>query len=266
MDVIKASDVTVRVGSAVLLDRVGFSAAAGRLTAVLGPNGAGKSTLLNVLAGSVQPVGGEVSLCGRALRVWPRREVAKRRAVLSQRTDLTFPFRSADVVLLGRAPFAGESRHQTDLAVVRAAMELCDVSHLADRDYTTLSGGEQQRVQLARVLAQLHQKDGSFDDLSDRLLLLDEPVSSLDIAHQYAVLRLARDLAKRGMAVVAVLHDLNLAATFADAVYLMKSARVVEVGPPAAAIRAETVKSVFDVAVKLVPQPDGAASFVVPAA
>ena len=266
MVVIEASDITVRAGAAVLLDAVNFSAAAGQVTAVLGPNGAGKSTLLNVLAGSVLPVRGEVSLCGRPLRGWPRREAAKRRAVLSQRTDLTFPFKAMDVVLLGRSPFAGESRRETDLAVARATMDFCDIRHLAARDYTTLSGGEQQRVQLARVLAQLHRKDGSFDDLSGHVLLLDEPVSSLDIAHQYAVLRLVRELAAKGMAVVAVLHDLNLASMYADAVYLMKGARVVETGPPARAIRVDTVQSVFDVAVRTVAQPDGGAPFVVPAA
>lgn len=264
MVVIDATDVTVRAGSAVLLDGVGFSADAGQFTAILGPNGAGKSTLLKVLAGSLQPVTGKVSLCGREVRAWPRREASQRRAVLSQRTDLTFPFSVRDVVLLGRSPYAGQSDRRTDRVVAVRTMEMCGIEHLALRNYTTLSGGEQQRVQLARVLAQLHRHGAEFDDCEGQLLLLDEPTSSLDIAHQHAILELARGFCDRGLAVVAVLHDLNLAAMFADVVHLMNKAKIVEAGTPSAAIRPETVKSVFEVPVRLVPRAGEQPPFVVP--
>lgn len=257
---IEASEVVVRAGAAVLLDRAGISAKAGQLTAILGPNGAGKSTLLKVLAGSILPESGRVLFGGRALASWPRREIARRRAILSQRTDLTFPFSAVDVVLLGRSPYAGECRRSEDVAVAMHCMEMAGVPHLAVRSYVTLSGGEQQRVQLARVLAQLHRPDGT----GDAALLLDEPTSSLDIAHQFAILSVARDLAAGGLAVVAVLHDLNLAAMFADAVYLMKDARVVESGAPGRVIRPDAVRAVFGIDVRIIPHTDRAGGYVLP--
>lgn len=265
MVVIEAVGATVRVGDAVLLDRVGFAVEAGRFAAILGPNGAGKSTLMKVLAGSLQPTSGTVSLCGRTLRRWPRRETSRLRAVLSQRTDLTFPFSVRDVVLLGRSPYAGQTRRSTDIAIAESTMQMCGISHLAARVYPTLSGGEQQRVQLARVLTQLHRSGMDFSDCSGQVLLLDEPTSSLDIAHQHAILDLARSLTMRGMAVAAVLHDINLAAKFSDSVHLMKDARIVEAGAPGEVIRPDSVKSIFDIAVRLVPQAGRAAPFVVPA-
>ena len=257
---IEASDIVVRAGPAVLLDRVSFEARSGRVTAVLGPNGAGKSTLLKVLAGSLAPAAGSVSLGGRPLSQWTRRETAKRRAILSQRTDLTFPFSVIDVVLLGRSPYAGETGRGVDTEIAFRCMEMAGVPHLAARTYTTLSGGEQQRVQLARVLAQLHRPDG----VGEAALLLDEPTSSLDIAHQHGMLSLARSLAGEGLTVVAVLHDLNLAAMFADEVYLMKSARVAAFGPPQEAIAPETVEDVFGVRVRIVPHPDRPGGYVLP--
>lgn len=264
MVVIEAVGVTVRVGDAVLLDRVGFVVEAGRFAAILGPNGAGKTTLMKVLAGSLQPDSGTVGLCGRPLRGWPRRESSRLRAVLSQRTDLTFPFSVRDVVLLGRSPYAGQTRRNTDIAIAESTMEMCGISHLASRIYPTLSGGEQQRVQLARVLAQLHRNGVDFDDCSGQVLLLDEPTSSLDIAHQHAILKLARTLTARGMAVAAVLHDINLAAVFADSVHLMKDARIVEAGTPEKVIRSDSVKSIFNIAVRLVQQDGHASPLVVP--
>ena len=265
MVVMEASDVTVRIGDAILLDRVGFAVEAGRFSAILGPNGAGKSTLMKVLAGSLQPTAGRVWLWGKTLREWPRRETSQLRAVLSQRTDLTFPFTVRDVVLLGRSPYAGHSRRDTDLAVVNSTMKMCGISHLSRRVYPTLSGDEQQRVQLARVLAQLHRNGTNFEDCSGQVLLLDEPTSSLDIAHQHAILTLARALAGRGMAVVAVLHDLNQAVVFADSVHLMKDARFVEAGPPAEIIRPDSVKTVFDIDVRMVSQAGESIRYVVPA-
>ena len=146
------------------------------------------------------------------------------------------------------------------MEIAVCCMEMAGVPHLAGRTYTTLSGGEQQRVQLARVLAQLHRPDG----IGEAALLLDEPTSSLDIAHQHGMLALARRLAGDGLTVVAVLHDLNLAAMFADKVYLLKAARVVTSGPPGEAIVPETVADVFGVEVRIVPHPDRPGGYVLP--
>lgn len=282
---IEMSGIGVRIGSATLLADVDFDAPMGKLTAILGPNGAGKSTLLKVAAGTVVPSRGSVRFGGRPLAGWPRRELARRRAILSQRTDLTFALTALDVVLLGRSPYAGQTRRTEDVRIALAAMETCGVDRLAGRTWPTLSGGEQQRVGLARVLAQLRRpgdaavaapgdtETGAAPAAApadgvpapDACLLLDEPTSSLDIAHQQAILALAHRLAADGMAVIAVLHDVNLAAAFADRVFLMKHGRVVAAGPAAETLRPEVVGPVFDIGMRVVADPEGGSGYLVPA-
>ena len=174
-----------------------------RLTAVLGPNGAGKSSLVRLLSGETTPDLGKVTLDGRDLKRWDRRDLARRRAVLSQSVSLTFPLSVAEVVMLGRAPHRARSTRAEDMAAAEASLKAADVWHLAGRAYPTLSGGERQRVQFARVLAQL--EDGGQS--GTRYLILDEPTSSLDIRHQARLLGLAGGLARKGWGVLAVLHD-----------------------------------------------------------
>lgn len=241
---LEARGVTVRRGAVLALDAVDLALVAGEVVAVVGPNGAGKSSLLSVLAGDLAADRGEVLLDGTPMGAVPPRERARRRAVLTQDNAVAFGFVVRDVVAMGRAPWP--ARGPLDEEVVRRAMERADVAALADRGYPTLSGGERARTQLARVLAQ-----------ETRVLLLDEPTAALDIAHQEAVLALAAAAADAGGAVLVVLHDLSLAAAWADRVVLMAAGRVRAVGTPADVLTPELLGEVYRHRVRVLSDPGG---------
>lgn len=241
----------LRIGDAVLLDGVSLVVRPGEIVAVVGANGAGKSTLLKVAAGERSPNAGRVTLDGRPLASYAPAVLAGRRAVLPQQSALQFGFTASEVVALGRTPHAHRSSHKEDDAAVRRALAQAGVGHLAGRRYPTLSGGEQQRVHLARALAQL---DGQAH-AGAPYLLLDEPTASLDLAHQHAVLRTARALADAGTGVLVVLHDLNLAAQYADRLAVLRRGRLLADGPPADVLDPALVHAAFDVVVTVLPHP-----------
>ncbi len=229
----------------------------GTLSVIVGPNGAGKSSLLKLMTGEAEPNSGEVRLGGEPLARFSPERLARRRAVLPQSSALAFPFTVAEVVRFGLE--AGG--HRRDPAAIRAALARVDLADFGGRFYGELSGGEQQRVHLARVLCQI---GAPVHGGQARLLFLDEPVSSLDIRHQLAVLRIARDFAEGGGAVVAVLHDLNLAAGFADRLIAMAGGRVVTEGPPAAILTDALVEQVFGVRLRVGATPCPPQPFVLP--
>ena len=251
---LRADDIGITYGRAEVLRGASLAVAPGEVVAVLGPNGAGKSTLLAVLAGSLQPHRGAVGLEGRALAGWDSRALALRRAVLPQISELAFGFDVLEVVLLGRSPHAGTTTRAADLAIAEACLAEAEVAHLAGRDYTTLSGGERQRVQLARVLAQI-----GFPTVKNagegRYLLLDEPTASLDPAHQHATLRTARRAAAQGVGVLAILHDLNLAAMYADRLVVLSRGEVAAAGTAEAVLTEELVRDTFDLPVHVTRHP-----------
>ncbi|MEM7043835.1 MAG: heme ABC transporter ATP-binding protein [Pseudomonadota bacterium] len=249
----EAWNIGVEIGGARLLDNVSLSLLSGTITCLLGPNGAGKSTLLRVLSGALAPSHGEVQFRGRPLDRWAPDELARGRAVLSQSTTLGFAFSVVEVVALGRSPHVRQSSAALDRQVIEAALAAADITHLADRRYPTLSGGEQQRVQLARVLAQL--MDGS-GNIGGRLLMLDEPTASLDLAHQQQVLAIARDFSRAGGTVLAVLHDLNLAASVADHVCLLKGGRFITSGRPEDVLTADMIEDVFAIRTAILDHPE----------
>jgi iron complex transport system ATP-binding protein len=233
----------------------------GEVLAVVGPNGAGKSTLLSALAGELRLAAGEVLLEGLPLDRWPPRERARRLAVLPQESSLGFSFTALEVALLGRSPHAGRGTGRADLEAAVAALDATDTRHLASRSYTTLSGGEKQRVQLARVLAQLSERP----EQGHRYLLLDEPTASLDLAHQHLILEAARRFAQDGGAVLAVLHDLNLAARHADRLVLLARGRKVEEGPPSQVLRPDLIADTFGLDVVVAEWPGVPGPWVLPA-
>lgn len=210
--------VEVRIGAKTLLADASVGLAPGRVTAILGPNGAGKSTLLSVLAGQRAPTRGRVTLDGRLLEDHGMPALALRRALMPQESAVAFDFSAQEIVALGRYPHRRAPVRDED-AVIAEAMALTDVATaLAPRILNTLSGGEKARVHLARALAQLwHPRP----DGATRWLLLDEPTAALDLAHQHSAMRLLRAWAARGVGVVAVLHDLNLARRYADEVVVL---------------------------------------------
>lgn len=226
-----------------LLSGVDVEACAGRLTVLVGPNGAGKTTLLKVLSGDLPPDAGRVDLGGRSVHDTKAAELARLRAVLPQRSELAFGLTVREVVGLGRLPWPESARSREEQ--VQLALQTVDLQPLADRPFTTLSGGERQRVQIARVLAQV----GSA---TEGAVFLDEPTNHLDLAHQLQVLAIGRLLAERGLTVVAVLHDLALAARVADQVVLLRDGRVVVQGPPEHVLDAQRIEAVFGVRVSLV--------------
>jgi len=209
----------------------------GECVALLGPNGSGKTTLLRLALGLLRPVTGEAAILGRPAALWSRRELARLVGVVPQREETSFPLRVRDAVLLGRyarlSPWSGE--RPADRAAVERALAQCDATDLADRWLTTLSGGEFQRVRLARALAQ-----------EPRALILDEPTASLDVRHEMELFERVRALVDRErLAAVVITHQVNLAARFADRVLLLADGRAVGQGTPAAVLTRETIERVF---------------------
>jgi iron complex transport system ATP-binding protein len=231
------------IDGAVLVDGVDLDILPGEILGIVGPNGAGKSTLIRLLAGELRPTHGEVHVDGTQIGEYRQLELARRRAVLPQQTILQFAFRVLDVVMMGRYPHPEATSGENE-AVVADALERSDTTHLRERLFPTLSGGEQTRVSFGRVLAQ---ETGT--------LLLDEPSASLDIRHQELVMGVIRSLASEGTAVAAVLHDLNLAARHADRVAVMAGGRIVDIGPTAEILRADLLSEVYEHPVAVVPHP-----------
>lgn len=238
------------------LKRASFELFQGEVLAIAGPNGAGKSTLLSAMVGELLPDGGSVLLDGVPLDAFHRRERAKRIGLLPQESQLSFPFLVEEVVGLGRIP---HGPGQASREVVRGAMEAAAVSHLAGRPYPRLSGGERQRVQLARVLAQLWEAR----EEGNGYLFLDEPTASLDPAHQHTVLEMARELAGRGCSVVVVLHDLNLAARYADRVLLLGARGIEALGAPREVFTPTLLASLYGIEATILEDPVHGAPLVV---
>jgi len=247
-----AQDITLIRGGARLLDGVDLALAPGQVTALLGANGAGKSSLLGVLSGRLTPTKGRVLLGTRALHQYTVQALARRRAVLAQDTHVSFSFTALEIVCLGLAPYGDRLTRAEQTRRAVAALDRLDALHLAERDFLTLSGGEKQRVQIARVLVQiLGDRPLTEDPAGDgaRYLLLDEPTSALDLKHQVALMGLLREVAGRGLGVVMVVHDMNLAAGYADRLVLMQAGRILAEGDADAVLRAETLKTAFGVGV-----------------
>ncbi|MFE7335191.1 heme ABC transporter ATP-binding protein [Streptomyces griseus] len=250
---VEAVGLSVRLGQRQVLDSVDLTAHAGEVVALVGPNGAGKSTLLAALAADLAPGSGEVRIDGRPADAWSAPELALRRSVLPQSAALSFPFPVEDVVRMGRAPWAGTEREDEDDAAVAAAMAATEVTRFAGRPFSALSGGEKARVALARVLAQ-----------RAPLMLLDEPTAALDLRHQELVLRICRERAAAGDAVVVVLHDLGLAAAYADRAAVLHDGRIAELGAPDEVFTGELLGEVYRQPVEVFPHPRTGTPLIVP--
>ncbi len=236
-NVLSGKNISMKYGSRVILDNISIDIRAGEVTALLGPNGAGKSTLLKLLCGEI-PSHNDIEYFGQVKERWQPEDIAKHLAMLPQHSTLTFPFLAREVVELGAIPLSISSKETSKLAL--HYMEKTDVLHLADRLYPALSGGEKQRLHLARVLTQLHQSRDK------KILMLDEPTSALDLAHQHNTLRIAREAAKAdNAAVVIVLHDLNLAAQYADRLVLLHNGKLICDASPWDALTPERIEQVY---------------------
>jgi len=239
---IEISNLSFAYGARRVLDGVSLAIDAGERVAVLGPNGSGKTTLLKILSG-VLAGAGAVKLDGKAIESYARGELSRLAAVVPQESEIHFPFTAAEIVLMARASHHGPLALEgaADLEAARSAMAATETEALADRYLHELSGGEKQRVMIARALAQ-----------EAEILLLDEPAAFLDLKHQLGVLDLMRRLgAERGLTIVAALHDLNLAALFFPRLVLLDRGRIFRDGAPEEVLTEETIRAVYGVKVRV---------------
>lgn len=242
---LNVNNISVCLNGKHLLNQVNFDVQQGDFMALLGGNGAGKSTLLKTIARSLPYCKGQVLFRGENIGHWSQVELSQYRAVLSQNTFLVFPMNVIDVVLLGRYPYTqGAKPKVKDVTIAYELLDLMGVAQYAEEDITCLSGGEQQRVHLARVLAQVWESSLA----NPKLLLLDEPTSNLDIAYQHILLELLEDrVQKHGLTVLAVLHDMNLAARYATQIALLKKGELLTVGTPEEVLTPGSIQDTFGV-------------------
>jgi len=245
MSILVASDITVVRDARRLLDGVSLDVDGGAVVGIVGPNGAGKSTLLRVLAGDIAPESGSCRLLEHEAAGTSLQILARRRSFVRPQSVTDIPFTVADVVQMGRhALRADPGGAAEDDEATHAAMLEADVAHLADREMRTLSSGEQQRVALARAIAQ-----------HTPVMLLDEPTSALDVGHQEMVMTVLTGVAAAGAGVVAVLHDLNLAAAYADPVLVLDRGRVAALGPPREVLTADLLSGVYGQRLEVIDHP-----------
>lgn len=241
---LEARSLSFVIGGATLVDAIDLRIEPGEMVAIVGPNGAGKSTLLRMLSGDLRPTRGEILLKQREIASYPPDLLAQHRTMLSQHVSVTFPFTVEEIVRMG----AGDRGRATAQPLVDAALIEVGLERFRHRQLPTLSGGEQQRAHFARVLVQLGCGEVRH---GPGLLLLDEPTSSLDMRHQIDLVETARLRAGNGTAVIAVLHDLNLAMRFADRIVLLHQGKLAIDGISTEAITTETIRRIFDVDVTI---------------
>lgn len=258
---IRAENLSVRFGDKTILDSLNFINRSGEITAIVGENGAGKSTLLNCLSGKIK-FDGDIYLNGHSLKDISIAKQAQYRAVLPQHSTLNFPLDVREIVRLALSLSALSHSEQED--IILHSLALVDAIEFIDRDYLKLSGGEKQRVQIARVLTQLQ----AYQHEESRFLLLDEPTSALDLKHQYTTLKMLRTLccttAARDLGALIILHDLNLASLYCDKVLLLKDGKLIKHDTPSAVFECNRINDSFGIDVHIDTHPDTDQPYLVP--
>lgn len=251
---LSAQGVSCAVGGKRLVDRVSAKFERSQLSLIIGPNGAGKSTLVKLLSKQLRADAGQIAYDSTDVGAITHRDLAKIRAVLSQSVELSFPLRAWEVVMMGRYPHFFGKAGAADEKACQEVMQFFDIENLADREYLTLSGGEKQRVHFARVLAQIWFPISG----KSRYLFLDEPLTFLDIYYQFELMGKLRNLLAAGdLVVVAVVHDLNLAARFADNILLLHEGKVLACGSKSEVLTRANIKTAFRLEPTLLHSADG---------
>lgn len=249
-ELLTASGISLSLGQATLLRHVDLSLHGGEMVAIVGPNGAGKSTLLRLLSADLRPTSGIVMLNGRNINAWSPAELAMQRAMLSQQVSVSFPFTVEEIVRMG----SGNRPLATVQRVIDDAIAEVGLDAFRHRELPTMSGGEQQRAHFARILVQLACGEAAR---GPGLLMLDEPTSSLDLRHQIALVETSKRRASNGTAVIAVLHDLNLAIRFADRIIVMCDGAIAAEGSPSETITRDILRRVFHIDVAIAQTENG---------
>lgn len=247
---LSARNLAFHIHSCPIIESISLEVAPGKCLAIIGPNGAGKTTLFKLLTGDLKPKSGEIQLNGASIKHFSERELAHVRAVLPQFSTVQFPVPVELMLRLARETHdTGETE---DRAIITECLDWVDAAHLLQRDYSTLSGGEKQRVQIARVLAQI------WEGAQPRYLFLDEPLNMLDIAHQHLCLNALQKVAQRSVGVIMILHDINLALQYADEIAVLNNGGIVTIGKPDQVITVDLLRQVFHVRASLFKDEKGA--------
>jgi len=246
---LKARQIDYKHKEFFILNDVDVTLDYGDFLAIVGPNGAGKSSLLSILANEVKQGQQKIMFKDKDISEWEVRELSLHKAKFSQHNSNEIPLQVKDVVMMGRYPYFDSQPRKEDFEAMNKLMYETDVYHLKERDYNTLSGGEKQRVHLSRVMAQLE------NELEQKLVFLDEPLNNLDVKHQYKALEIIKKFTQHANSAIVVLHDLNLAAQFADKILLMKGGKVSAYGTPEEVFTSENITQAYNFPCTICPHP-----------
>jgi iron complex transport system ATP-binding protein len=244
-------EISYKIGKKKILQDISVDFYPGEFNMILGPNGAGKSTLLKIFSGELTGFSGSVFYDKKNIVTLKKETLAKFRSVMSQQPELSFPLKVNEIILMGRYPHFNFNPNKIDLAICEEVITMMNLDSLKERNYLTLSGGEKQRVQFARVLAQIWEKPS----IGHRYLFLDEPLISLDINYQQEFLRIASEFKKTDIILVAIVHDINLAIQFADKLLFLKQGQLKALGKPSDVLNEELIKNVFNIEATIINNP-----------
>ena len=248
---LRTENISFSVGKKQILKNVSASFLPGEFNMILGPNGSGKSSFLKIFSGEINKYQGTVLYDDKKIKELRKEELAKKRAVMSQQADLGFPLLVEEVVMMGRYPHFTFNPNKKDITICNEVIERMNLFEFKERNYLTLSGGEKQRVQYARVLAQVWEKPAE----GYRYLFLDEPLNSLDISYQHEFLQAAVELIKDHTVLIAVMHDINLAAHYADNLFFLKEGELVVHGKPKDILTENIIEEVFNIKTTVIDNP-----------
>ena len=248
---LRTENISFSVGKKQILKNVSASFLPGEFNMILGPNGSGKSSFLKIFSGDINRFQGTVLYENKKIKELRKEELAKKRAVMSQQADLGFPLLVEEVVMMGRYPHFTFNPNKKDVTICNEVIERMNLVEFKERNYLTLSGGEKQRVQFARVLAQVWEKPAD----GYRYLFLDEPLNSLDISYQHEFLQAAVELIKDQTVLIAVMHDINLAAHYADNLFFLKEGELVIHGKPKEILTENIIEKVFNIKTTVIENP-----------
>tara|TARA_B100000614_G_scaffold161614_1_gene143945 strand:- start:8451 stop:9236 length:786 start_codon:yes stop_codon:yes gene_type:complete len=244
---LKVNSIFFKVRNKIILDDISISIKSGDMISIIGPNGSGKTTMLKAISNEIPITNGEVLFHNKNILNWDINSLANQKAVLSQSNNLVFPFSVIDIVKMGRFPIKDKGNQNEEEKLCKNILEIFDLGDYINQNYITLSGGEKQRVQLARVVAQIWS-----EDYSNKLLILDEPTSYLDIKHQYSLFNFLKKLNQKGLTIMMVLHDLNHAIANSNKIVVLKNSKLISYGETKEVITEKLINKVFEIDLKLI--------------